>query len=474
MSSRGLVWFRNDLRISDNEALYKAAAKHNEILCIYCFDPRHYKTNSIALPKTGNFRASFIIQSIIDLKNSLKSKEGDLFIVREKPEDIIPKICKSHNIRDVYFHEETGTEEKNVVENLESKLFSDNIQAHKFWGSTLYHKNDLPFPINQCPNVFSSFRKRLEKEVDVRRVFPKPEKIKKIDSLPETEIPSLFQLGLEEFQEDDRTAFPFSGGETEGLKHLNSYIWDKELIKTYKQTRNGLIGADYSSKFSPWLSIGALSPRTIFQEVKKYESQKIKNKSTYWLVFELLWRDFFNIQSQKLGIKLFQLEGAKGLKKGWQSDEGLFDLWKNGKTGIPFIDANMLELKNTGFMSNRGRQNVASFLTKDLNINWLWGAEYFESMLIDHDVSSNYGNWQYVAGVGADPRENRYFNVLKQSLTYDQKGNYIRKWIPELSPLSDHDLHRAFALNSKEKKELGLKYPEPAMVPKAFSNYMDN
>ncbi|QNL21369.1 DASH family cryptochrome [Hyphobacterium sp. CCMP332] len=472
MNKRALVWFRNDLRISDNEALYKASAKHDELLCLYCFDPRNFENDSIGLKRTGSFRANFLIQSVFDLKASINSKGGELCVVHEKPEDIIPKLCKIFKIQDVYFHEESGTEELQIAESLENILFSYNINTHKYWGSTLFHKDDLPFPVNQCPDVFSSFRKQLEKEVEVRAVFPEPRRLNSINTQPETELPSLFQLGLEETPEDTRTAFPFEGGESAGMRHLNSYIWDKELIKTYKETRNGLIGTDYSSKFSPWLANGSLSPRVIFQEIKKYESQKIKNKSTYWLVFELIWRDFFNIQAQKLGSRLFKLEGAKELQKSWQTDEGLFEMWKNGMTGIPFIDANMLELKNTGFMSNRGRQNVASFLTKDLNFNWLWGAQYFESMLIDHDVCSNYGNWQYVAGVGADPREDRYFNVLKQSLTYDQKGNYIRKWIPELSPLSDHYLHRAFVLSDKEKKDLGLNYPSAHYIPQAFKNYI--
>ncbi len=472
MNSRGLVWFRNDLRITDNEALFKASKKHEELLCIYCFDPRHYAENSIGLKKTGNFRAKFILDSVDDFKDSLKSLGGELFIIQEKPESILPQLCKRYKIKDVYFHEESGVEEKHTADLVEANLFSENINTHKFWGATLFHKDDLPFPVNQCPDTFSSFRKSLEKEVKIREVIPGPSKINAIDGIPFTETPSLFQLGLEEVIDDSRTAFPFQGGESNGLLHLKNYIWDKELIKTYKETRNGLVGKDYSSKFSPWLSVGALSPRMIYQEIKSYESQKIKNKSTYWLVFELIWRDFFNIQAQKLGSKLFKIEGAKGLTRSWQTDEGLFDLWKNGMTGIPFIDANMLELKQTGFMSNRGRQNVASFLTKDLNINWLWGAEYFESMLLDHDVSSNYGNWQYISGVGADPREDRYFNVLKQSISYDQNGNYIRKWLPELSSLSDHNLHRAFSLNLKEKKELGLNYPEAVIIPEAFNNYM--
>jgi deoxyribodipyrimidine photo-lyase len=472
MNSKAIVWFRNDLRIEDNEALSRAVESYDEVIGVYCFDPRNYTKTSLGLDKTGPFRAKFIIQSVDEVKDQLKQKGSDLLISLEKPEKIIPQLCQTYGVKNVFFHNEVGTEEREIEAKLETELLKIKVETHRFWGWTLYHRDDLPFPVSQTPDVFSAFRKKLEKESDVRKSIAAPESMHGFENLPETHIPSLFQLGFEEFIEDDRTAFPFKGGEAAGISHLKSYIWENELIKTYKETRNGLLGADYSSKFSPWLSVGALSPRVIFEEVKKYEEEKIKNKSTYWLVFELIWRDFFSIQGLKLGPVLFNIDGPKGLKKRWLHDEGLFEQWKEGKTGIPFIDANMIELKKTGFMSNRGRQNVASFLTKDLNINWLWGAAYFESMLIDHDVCSNYGNWQYVAGVGADPREDRYFNVLKQALTYDQKAQYIKRWIPELSPLSDYEAHRVFNINHKRKSEVGIDYPQSIKVPKAFSSYL--
>ncbi len=115
----------------------------------------------------------------------------------------------------------------------------------------------------------------------------------------------------------------------------------------------------------------------------------------------------------------------------WKHDKAKFEAWINGKTGVPFIDANMKELQLTGFMSNRGRQNVASFLTKDLGIDWTWGATYFESQLIDYDVCNNWGNWNYVAGVGNDPREDHYFNIETQVEKYDKNGDYVKLWLSE-------------------------------------------
>jgi deoxyribodipyrimidine photo-lyase len=190
-----------------------------------------------------------------------------------------------------------------------------------------------------------------------------------------------------------------------------------------------LIGADYSSKFSPWLANGSLSPREIYYELKKYEEEFGSNESTYWLVFELLWRDYFRFMMKKHRHQFFLQTGIKPTDspKKYNNQE-LLNQWINGNTGVDFIDANMIELKLTGFMSNRGRQNVASYLCNDLKLDWRYGAAYFEQQLIDYDVCSNWGNWAYLAGVGKDPRGNRYFNITKQADNYDSKKQYRILW----------------------------------------------
>ena len=245
-------------------------------------------------------------------------------------------------------------------------------------------------------------------------------------------VPGLADLGYQAPERDERAVWQFKGGETEGLKRMHHYFWEADALRNYKETRNGLLGADYSSKFSPWIALGCLSPREVYWEVKKYESERIANDSTYWLVFELLWRDYFRFMFKKYGNKFFHKTGFKGQQlPEAPNQEELFERWKNGQTGVPFIDANMHELNATGFMSNRGRQNVASYLVKDLKVNWTWGAAYFEEKLIDYCPASNWGNWAYVAGVGNDPREDRYFNIAKQAQTYDPKGAYVAYWLDQ-------------------------------------------
>ena len=241
-------------------------------------------------------------------------------------------------------------------------------------------------------------------------------------------IPSLSDLGLEDFEMDSRSAFKFKGGCNAAKERLDFYFWQSKKINFYKQTRNGLIGQDYSSKFSSWLSNGSISAREIFWEIKDYEKNILKNQSTYWLIFELIWRDFFKYISMKYRNKIFKIGGILEKDYHWNTDNKIFDKWVDGLTNEPFVNANMLELKYTGWMSNRGRQNVASYLAKELNIDWRWGARYFESQLIDYDVHSNYGNWMYVSGVGNDPRD-RKFNIKFQAERYDPTNKFQKMWL---------------------------------------------
>ncbi|MEL6814313.1 MAG: DASH family cryptochrome, partial [Cyanobacteria bacterium J06598_3] len=331
-----------------------------------------------------------------------------------------------------------------------------------------YHPDDLPFELNRLPEVFTQFRKAVEKETQVSPTFPTP---KQLPALPaETdlgELPSLAALGLEPRDIDAKGVLAFKGGETEGFARLQHYFWDADRLQVYKNTRNGMLGADYSSKFSPWLANGSLSPRKIYEEVQKYERQRKKNNSTYWMIFELIWRDYFRFVCAKYGRRVFLKGGIRGLPIAWQQDWKRFEAWCDGETGYPLIDANMKELAATGFMSNRGRQNVASFLTKNLGIDWRMGAEWFESLLLDYDVCSNWGNWNYTAGVGNDARGFRYFNIPKQSKDYDADGAYVKHWLPALEALPAKKVHSPWKLQPVEQKRfevrLGVDYPNPVV-----------
>lgn len=477
--NRILVWFRNDLRIQDNETLSRAIQSGIQVIPVYCFDPRMYANTSLGFSKTGAIRAKFILESITDLRTSFQKIGGDIIILQGKPEVEIPRLAEQVMADAIFFSKEITSEERNVDKSLEQTAFSKGIACESFWQSTLYHLDDLPFPVKQTPEVFTQFRKEVEKQSKIRATFSEIKEIKfpqaELKSLL-GEVPKLSHLGLEEPKSDVQSWLEMKGGESSALGRLRSYFWEKDLLKVYKETRNGMIGMDYSSKFSPWLALGCISPRTIYEEVKKYERERKKNDSTYWLIFELIWRDYFRFIAKKHGDKIFDIQGIKHQKDSWRRDKAQFEHWVEGMTGVPFVDANMRELKETGFMSNRGRQNVASFLVNDLGIDWTWGATYFESQLIDYDVCSNWGNWMYVGGVGNDPRENRYFNILRQANNYDKKGEFVRLWIPELEEIKGFDIHQPWELSTSQlralKIQLGHTYPQPIIkIPKLEKSY---
>ncbi|MEB3883898.1 DASH family cryptochrome [Lyngbya sp. CCY1209] len=457
-----LIWYRNDLRLHDHEPMHVALKADAKIIPVYCFDPRKFGKTAFGFPKTGSFRAQFIIESVTNLRHNLQQLGCDLVVRVGHPEMAIAAIAKKLNVDKIYYHKEVTSEEITVENNLKN---STDIPTQSFWGATLYHLEDLPFPIQNIPEVFTQFRKQVEKKSTVYPAFPTPKNLPPLPDIEPGSIPTLEELGLEPPVFDSRAVLNFQGGETAGLNRLNNYIWERDCLKNYKQTRNGMLGPDYSSKFSPWLASGCLSPRFIAQQVREYEENRVKNDSTYWLIFELLWRDYFRFICLKHGDKIFRKSGLQGVEIPWREDWEQCDRWRLGTTGFPLVDANMRELAATGFMSNRGRQNVASFLTKNLGIDWQIGAEWFESLLIDYDVCSNWGNWNYTAGVGNDARGFRYFNIPKQSKDYDPKGEYVRHWLPELSAIPASKIHAPWTLSNAEQRQfgvhLGVDYPHP-------------
>lgn len=472
---RAIVWFRNDLRLHDNEALLEAINFADEVMPVYVFDERIFKgKTSFGFPKTGKFRAQFIIDSVHDLRHNLRQKGVELIVRIGKPEDILFDLAQQVKSSWIICNRERTAEELHVQDSLEGKLWKVGQEIRYTRGKMLYHTADLPFPVTQTPDNFTAFRKEVERITPVREPLPSPNIITPLSreslaniSIELGSIPTIEDFGHEPFTPDERAVIPFKGGETEGLKRLKYYLWDTNLVKSYEETRNGMVGGDYSSKLSAYLAQGCLSPKMIYHELKKYEAERGENKSTYWLFFELLWRDYFRLIGKKYEKKIFQIGGLLGkADKKWRDDERLFTIWADGETGIPFIDANMRELRLTGFMSNRGRQNVASFLTKDLFVNWIMGAEWFESHLIDYDPCSNYGNWLYIAGVGNDPRENRYFNILSQAQRYDPQGEYVKLWIPALERVPVEKIHRPDTLSIDEQGRYGVKLG--AQYPKAM------
>ncbi|WP_241480020.1 FAD-binding domain-containing protein [Kordia jejudonensis] len=290
--------------------------------------------------------------------------------------------------------------------------------------------NDIPYSIDKIPLTSKAYRINTTKNTEVRKTIPTPDyiKIDTNESIDWGELPNLEDLGFTSEKNFERTFM--LGGETEALKRLNSYLFETQQLTSYRWTRNRSLGMDYSSKFSPYMALGCLSPRTIYEAVKQYENIIKKNQSTWWMIFEVVWRDYFTFKLMRMQNAVYQTEGYSKKKLEFENDNKLFKRWCNGTTGIPFIDAHMRQLNQTGFMSNRGRVNCASFLIHDYKIDWTWGASYFESKLIDYDVASNWMNWHVQA------YEIWYTNPINQANKYKAQ-EFIRKWIPEIKNLND-------------------------------------
>jgi len=436
MSSRTiLVWFRNDLRVSDNEILLEATRKADQVLPVYCFDPYYFQVTPAGNYKTGNIRAAFLLNAVADLRNNLRRLGSDLIIRVGNPAEIIPQLAEEYHVNEVYHHREVSFEETAVSEALEAALWKIKLNLKHFIGHTLYHKEDLPFPIKDIPDSFATFKKKVERDSAVRPVVQMPDFISTPRITDAGELPTIEQLGLEEPVIDPRSGFVFVGGETAGLLQLKQHFESHQLLNLGKTAR-AMGQHGYGSRLSPWLALGCVSLRQVYWEAIGHEQG---HHGANPIILELLWRDYFRFMFKKHGSQFFNAAGFKGeAPEVADNQDELFEKWKNGQTGVPFIDASMAELKATGFVSNHSRQQLAAYLVRELKVDWTRGAALFEERLIDYSPASNWGNWTFIAGVGTDQRENKYFN-LKPVLDYD--AQYIETWLS--SPVSNSSLQGA-------------------------------
>jgi len=467
-----IYWLRNDLRLHDNGCLHQAMDTGQPILIVYCFDPRHYEMLDLGFRKTGYLRFKFLCENLKDLKQNIKARGGKLMLVKGKPEEILPELAKKLKAEFLFFQKEIASEEVAVENALEENLqkLKINCSLESVWGKTLYHIDDSPFPPEETPLTSKAFRLNLTKKTDVRPLFETPDDLSNCVKFRDWgTLPTAKSLGYTSKEKIKNNTSTFLGGETAGLDRLQYYTFESELLTSYRWTRNRSLGMDYSSKFSPWMALGSLSPRKIYWEVKAYEKEIKKNISTWWMVFEVVWRDYFKYSAMRHGDKMFAKGGIKSKETEWKYDQELFDRWRFGQTGIPFVDAHMRQLNVTGFMSNRGRVNCASFLTRDYQIDWRWGAAWFETQLLDYDVCSNWLNWNMQA------TEIWYTNPVHQGLKYDKKGEYVKKWIAELEQVEGPIVQAPWLMNDSQRKEFSIKkYPEPHEIFKKWTRSINN
>lgn len=408
-----LIWIYRDMRVRDNLALRYVLQNDLKSFAVV-FEP----------PYSSIFQKKFFWESVDDFRKALSGYQIPLLVLDGKPDDVLPRLIKENKIDCVLTEERFNWRERLIQHQVEERIRPANLK--QFSNRTLLDVKDLTFDLQSMPLVFTSFRKKVEQNwrvpLPVERPVEKPAGLtpKLPTGLKVIEEPQVFS--------HVNSAFGIRGGESEAWKRLDEYLWQTQSLLTYKDTRNGMLKKNDSSKLSPYLANGSISPRSIYYEIKKFEIEHKANESTYWYVFELLWRDYFKFLSQRVGPQLFDSNGISNKKIHWKQDQQSFHKWCSGETGVDFVDANMKEMIQTGWMSNRGRQNVASYLAKGIELDWCWGAKWFENNLIDDDPESNWGNWMYVAGVGTDPRD-RMFNIQRQAELYDASGEYRNKWL---------------------------------------------
>ena len=426
--SHAVYWFTHDLRVEDNKGFAQAMASESALMCVYCLSPEVLTPKRYHQSKMGKARLLFLLQSLQELDDELKKMGQHLHVIIARPESLMTSLHANYDIRRIYHSMQAGWNEAKQF-----KRFSSLPSAYlyEFSNHTLFKASDLPFEIAQLPPSFSQFRRAIEKN---EILISPPSTAPRSGAAPLVNqqenwfehLCQRFDLPLT-LEQKDINQYGFKGGCISGLTHLEDYF-DSIAPQTYKATRNALDGWSSSSKLSPWLAVGGISPRQVIRGLQSHEAYWGKNDSTYWIFFELLWREYFQWYAIKHGSKLFAFEGITEQKPLNSFYPERFTRWCQGDTPYPIVNACMKQLNETGFMSNRGRQIVASCFVHELQLDWRYGAAYFEQHLLDYDVAANWGNWQYLAGVGADPRGWRRFDLAKQTALYDPDGKFIATW----------------------------------------------
>ena len=423
-----VVIFRNNLRIQDNYPLYNALNKNQNIICIYPLEI--LEGQNFGFKSCGEFRKEFIYESIIELKQIFEEKNISFYCVKNIEETLII-LDKNWNL-EIFYEKEVGVEELVFEEKLE------RYTCKSFFTQTLVEACEI-----DISKSFSNFRNKVEKALkNEKKEIKAPLKVEIKKAPKKLEV----QIKNQELELLNKELI-FEGGEKNSIKRIDYYFTN--FLHKYYDTRSLVDGFDNSSKLSFFLAFGCVSPRTVYKKLKEYESKTKELKSSYWIFFELLWRDFFHLvmlqSSNKLFLKTGLLENESYNFK-TQSEE--MTNFFNANTGVDIIDAGIIELKQTGWISNRLRQLLASYFVKNLGLDFRYGAAFFQEYLLDYNCASNYGNWAYQAGVGND-KKYRVFDPVKQSSFYAGK-DYVRKYLKkeESTPIFDY---KQMALKVKEE-----------------------
>lgn len=459
-----------------------------------------------------------VISKILDslAKNDTQMKIGGVWMTAEegteekREERDVKRACELAGVELKLF-----IDEKYYIDEYVSSSFLDSYTYHvsakpiilnKYLLIIIFFSRDVPFKDpDDLPKSFTAYRKIVEPLREAPHpVLPTPDKsslppLPPKSSIPPQHSPFIIPSSYEDleaallspvkdfqipnppaFPEGTQSAHPFRGGARPAQERLNHLV-SSGIVSTYSNTRNGLLGLDFSTKLSAWLALGCITARQVHEALLDFEDGKSdlgadqegygkgQNDGTKAIRFELVWRDYMRLCNRKYGPRLFRQSGFReDFSYPWKSPQNprevssaevkrILERILNGTTGMGIIDASQREVYHTGYTSNRARQNVASFLTRHMGLDWRLGAEWYECCLVDYDLSSNWGNWQYVGGVGTDPRDSRMFNPVKQAHEYDPRAEYVKAWVPELRAVEEPaHAFQAWEVPEARRAELGL------------------
>eukprot|EP00928_Gymnodinium_smaydae_P050050 TRINITY_DN3366_c0_g4_i1.p1 TRINITY_DN3366_c0_g4~~TRINITY_DN3366_c0_g4_i1.p1 ORF type:complete len:769 (-),score=143.12 TRINITY_DN3366_c0_g4_i1:405-2711(-) len=492
-----VVWFKcTDLRVHDHAALKAAHAEGIPVVHLYVFDPFWYegKSRVCGFPKTGPVRARFHLEAVEDLASRLE-RSGHALSVRAHVATAraFEELCEDYTVNAVFAFREICSEELRIEQQVRQVLQAKGgggrgAALRLFWGFELYHADDLSFDPARARGPFNSytaFRKRLEEGGQPRPSSREDPTLQRSSNAapqwaradralpagPRELLGAAYDPALDPGEgKDPRAELRWRGGETAALARVREYLWDDDSLgmeyvgaTMTMDPAKSCMRDKAMSKLSPWLAHGCLSPRRLYEEVKRYERERKSTKSTYWITHELIWRDFVRFGSLQAGTSIFRIGGPKNGHPSWRwsRDEGVLRAWTDGRTGFPFVDCFMRELKVTGYCNHMGRECAGWFLIGDLGIDWRMGAEWFEYVLIDYEPTANWFNWTYrclpAAGRGgahgfnetAPGQRLQGLEILKWGTQHDPDATYIKRWIPELASLS--------ATVAREPWRLGLR-----------------
>ncbi len=444
-----LVWFRRDLRVNDHPALSAALQAHDDIVPVFCLDDRLLHGRHASGPRT-----QFLLQSLADLAASLRARGSGLVVCHGPPERELVALARAVEARAVHFSADVSPFARSRGERVRAAFGAGGPELVAHPGlNAIDDVGGLKTQAGGPYTVFSPFHRAWEKA-------PRRDLLRAPDELPALPrsakvgvVPALAELGLT--QEVDE---PPPGGESAGRACLGRFL--AAAVDDYGAGRD-VPARHGTSGLSPYLHLGCVSAGEVESSLGPAADPQAFRR-------QLCWRDFYHhVLFHFPGNATSEFQQRYRGKISWSRAHGLFAAWCDGLTGYPLVDAGMRQLRREGWMHNRVRMVVGSFLTKDLGIDWRWGERHFMRLLVDGDQASNNGNWQWIASVGTDPQPvyRRILSPTRQMATHDPDGAYVRRYVPELKRVPDAHLSEPWTMSAETQREagcvIGVDYPAP-------------